>query len=274
MTVHHARNVDSTFFQTSPLHLCSYLPDRAARLSYVAIDTHDHIENSLYSHLVEQGYRRSGDIIYRPECMHCRQCIPTRIPLQHFKMSRRFRKVLKRNPDVITNTIPSSHATSEHFSLYGTYITERHADGDMYPPSLHTFEKFLCHSITDTFFIEFRESSGQLIAVAVTDRLNNGLSSVYTFFETQMTYQQRSLGIYSILQQIELAKALQLQYLYLGYWIPSVKKMRYKADFYPIELFINQQWQYFEQTPDSDTILEILNTTPIKNKTQSKNMSD
>lgn len=264
MDVLKTSNYQATMIQTSPQHLCHYLDNRIAKFNYVSLSAHTSIETKLYSDLVAQGYRRSGSIVYRPDCLHCQQCISTRIPLDAFKLSRRFRKVLKRNAAVRMTVIPSIDATAEHFSLYASYITNRHADGDMYPPSLHTFESFLVNSIAQTFFIELREPNNKLIAVAVTDQLQNGLSSVYTFYATDTIYHRRSLGIYSILQQISLAQAQSLDYLYLGYWIPTADKMDYKADFHPIELLIGNQWQYFESSPSTQTILELLNTRVVK----------
>lgn len=134
----------------------------------------------------------------------------------------------------------------------------------MYPPSLHTFEQFLVDSPAETLFMEVREANNKLIAVAVTDKLSDGLSSIYTFFDPDPSYNSRSLGVFCILSQIETAKQLGLEYAYLGFWIPTVKKMSYKTDYTPIELLINNRWTYFEQTPDSDEVLRLLETSTVQ----------
>ena len=143
--------------------------------------------------------------------------------VNEFTPSRRYRKALNRNSEVSVKFVAANQATQEHYALYQKYISGRHADGDMYPPSLHTFEQFLVDSPTDTLFMEVREPSNKLIAVAVTDQLNDGLSSIYTFFDPDPSYTSRSLGVFCILKQIEAAKSLGLNYVYLGFGFPLSK---------------------------------------------------
>ncbi|MDP1045215.1 hypothetical protein Q6332_29610, partial [Klebsiella pneumoniae] len=63
---------------------------------------------------------------------------------------------------------------------------------------------------------------------------------VYTFYEP--TEERRSLGRFAILWQIGEALRLELEAVYLGYWIKNCKKMNYKTQYRPIELLINQRW--------------------------------
>jgi arginine-tRNA-protein transferase len=79
-----------------------------------------------------------------------------------------------------------------------------------------------------------------LLSVAVTDQLAHGLSAIYTFFEPSET--RRSLGVLSVLKQLELCQARELDFLYLGYWIKDSDKMSYKTNYRPTELFINDRW--------------------------------
>ena len=129
--------------------------------------------------------------------------------------------------------------SEENFDLYQRYIEQRHADGDMYPPSRDQFSTFLVRDLAFSRFYEFR-LDGRLMAVAVTDVLPNGLSAVYTFYDPDE--ERRSLGRYGILWQIAEARRLGLDALYLGYWIKNCKKMNYKTEYRPIELLINQRW--------------------------------
>lgn len=129
--------------------------------------------------------------------------------------------------------------TEEYFDLYQRYIEQRHADGDMFPPSREQFSTFLVRDLPFSRFYEFRVDQ-RLLAVAVTDLLPNGLSAVYTFYEPDE--ERRSLGRYAILWQIAEAARLQLQAVYLGYWIKNCKKMNYKTQYRPIELLTNQRW--------------------------------
>jgi arginine-tRNA-protein transferase len=109
----------------------------------------------------------------------------------------------------------------------------------MYPPSVEQYGSFLTSDWSDTCFYEFRKG-GRLLAIAVCDLLENGLSAVYTFFDPDEA--RRSLGTYAILWQIEETKRRALSSLYLGYWIKNCQKMGYKIAFRPIELLINNEW--------------------------------
>ncbi|WP_201545410.1 arginyltransferase [Psychrobacter sp. H7-1] len=244
----------------SPPSLCSYLPDRASQLHFILLDSGEIIDPERYTKLCQQGFRRSGQAFYRPNCPHCQQCISSRVVVNEFEPSRRYRKILNRNAQVSLQLRPAASATHEHYALYQKYISARHADGDMYPPSLHTFEQFLVASPADTLFLEFREPNNKLIAVAVTDRLSDGLSAIYTFFDPDPSYNSRSLGAYCILQQIKMTQRLGLAYAYLGFWIPTVQKMRYKTNYAPIELLIHGHWQYFKSAPTPEQVLELLAT--------------
>ncbi|WP_296402855.1 arginyltransferase [Psychrobacter sp.] len=255
--------VEDSFHISAP-SLCSYLPNQVSQLTFILLDAQQSIDPKLYTHLCTEGFRRSGNAFYKPNCHYCVQCISSRVVVNDFVLSRRYRKVLNRNNEVSIGFIPAIQATKEHYALYQKYIHERHADGDMYPPSLHTFEQFLVESPAKTQFMEVREANNRLIAVAVTDSLCDGLSSIYTFFDPDPSYHSRSLGVFCILSQIETAKQLGLDYVYLGFWIPSVKKMSYKTDYAPIELLINNHWTYFEQIPDTEEVLNLLNLAEVK----------
>ena len=260
----HRENVEKqSSFNLSPPSLCSYLPNQISQLTFLLLQPTQSIDSKLYTQLSSQGFRRSGNAFYRPSCQHCAQCISSRVVVNEFTPSRRYRKVLNRNKEVSVKFVPATQATQEHYALYQKYISVRHADGDMYPPSLHTFEQFLVDSPTDTLFMEVREPNNKLIAVAVTDQLNDGLSSIYTFFDPDPSYNSRSLGVFCILNQIKAAKNLGLEYVYLVFWIPTVKKMSYKTDYTPIELLINNHWIYFSQTPDHDEVLSLISTSAV-----------
>ena len=110
----------------------------------------------------------------------------------------------------------------------------------MFPPSIDQFDKFLMHSCTDSFFLELWKDQ-KLLSVSTCDMLDDGLSAVYTFFEPDE--HRRSLGVFAILKQIEYAKALGLDYVYLGYWVPHSKKMNYKSQYIPFEVLIDGQWR-------------------------------
>lgn len=226
---------DLKFYATRP-HTCSYLPEEQATTLF--LDPAQPMETQLYARLSDIGFRRSGEHLYRPHCDHCNACIPCRIPALDFRLNRQYRRVIHRNADLQISTVKPS-LTEENYALYHRYIEQRHADGDMYPPCRDQFSSFLVRNLPFTVFYEFRHHE-RLLAVAVTDILPNGLSAVYTFYDPEE--EQRSLGRFAILWQIAECRRLQLPAVYLGYWIKNCRKMNYKTQYRPLELFIGQRW--------------------------------
>ena len=223
------------FYATQP-HACSYLPNEQATTLF--LDPSLPMNGQIYAELSELGFRRSGDHLYRPHCQLCKACVPARIPVARFRPSRKQQRVLKRNLDIkVTRCDPGF--TEERYQLYARYISERHADGDMFPPSRGQFSTFLVSNLPYAFFYEMRVED-RLIGIAVTDVLPNGMSAVYTFYDPNE--EKRSLGVFGILWQITETRRLGLDAVYLGYWIKGCRKMSYKTEYRPIELFVNQRW--------------------------------
>lgn len=223
------------FFSTQA-HKCSYLPDQLASTAF--LNPKQRIDPSVYAQLSDLGFRRSGRHIYKPHCQNCSACIPIRIPVSEFKPNRNQKRTWKRNQDIETYEV-STIDTQEHFQLYENYIEQRHFDGDMYPPSVEQFTSFLAEPSIGTRFFEFRLNE-KLLAVSVTDNLENGLSAVYTYFDPNED--KRSLGTLAILFLIQVAKAKQLPSVYLGYWIKESSKMCYKSKFRPLEIQHEGRW--------------------------------
>ena len=223
------------FYATQP-HPCSYLPEEQATTLF--LDPSQPMDVQVYAELSEMGFRRSGDHLYRPHCQRCTACVPARIPADQFIPSRQQKRILKRNADIQVRAVRPAFS-EEYYALYVRYIEQRHADGDMYPPSRDQFSTFLVRDLPFARFYEFR-LAGALVAVAVTDVLPNGLSAVYTFYSTE--HARRSLGVMAVLWQIEECKRLNLPALYLGYWIKECQKMKYKTEYRPLEMYVNNHW--------------------------------
>ena len=217
-------------------HACGYLPGRLA--TNLVPDPRLQMDMAMYSQLIALGYRRSGQHTYRPHCGRCRACIACRVPLHAFVPNRSQKRCLKRNHDLAIR-ITAAHYSDELFALYRRYINARHADGDMVNPSPEDYENFLYCDWSDTWFAEIR-LAGQLVSVAVFDRVADGLSAVYSFFEPDMP--RRSLGKFNILTLIEHGQLLDLPYLYLGYLINGCNKMEYKKDYRPLQCLIDNHW--------------------------------
>jgi arginine-tRNA-protein transferase len=230
------------FYATAP-YACSYLPSKTAR-SQVATPAHL-INVDLYSELVNAGFRRSGLYTYRPYCDECKACIATRILVKEFTPNRSQGRAWKKHLDLEVRILNLGYQ-EEHYQLYQHYQNERHAGGEMDQENQDQYMQFLLQSRVNSRIVEFRDGPkdphpGRLRMVSMIDILEQGISSVYTFFDT--TAKNASFGTYSILWQIAQALELNLPYLYLGYYIENSEKMSYKTKFQPIEGLIDDHWQ-------------------------------
>lgn len=218
----------------SPERPCPYLPDRAARSEAYWVDQ---LDGATYERMLARGFRRSGNIVYRPRCRTCKECRQIRIPVARFAQTRSMRRTMRRNAD-LTVVEGAPNATPDRFEIYRRYLDAQH-DGSM-SRTFETFQEFLYESPTQT--TEFRYHLGdRLIGVSILDRVPDGLSSVYMYFDPE--FAERSLGTFSILWEIESCRRSGLAYYYLGFFVAGSETMAYKARFRPFELLIgDDRW--------------------------------
>lgn len=247
------------FYLTAP-YPCSYLPDLQAR-SQVATPAFL-INSALYSQLVRHGFRRSSTYIYRPRCDTCNACVQLRVLAGQFKPDRSQRRAWKQHA-ALEATLHPLQDNPEYYALYQRYQRARHPDGGMDNDDRDAYQTFLLQSHVDTLLVEFRDPfdpaqdrpfdkaqdrpfdsaqdrQGILRMISVIDLLSDGLSSVYTFYDPDKP--QARYGVYNVLWQIELCRKLDLDYVYLGYWIKNSRKMSYKTQYQPAEGLQNGSW--------------------------------
>jgi len=220
-------------------HPCSYLADRMATTLFV--DPRQPIEPEVFAVLMRSGFRRSGDLVYRPHCQGCRACISVRIDAVRFRRSRAQERSWRKNADLAATEVPGEYHV-EHFALYRRYQALRHPGGGMDDPDPRKYVDFLLSRVADTRLVEFRlQHDGRLAAVAAVDVLSGGLSAVYTFYDP--ADMARGLGTYAILWEVKWAQRLGLHWVYLGYWIRQCPKMDYKSAFRPLEAYVGGRWE-------------------------------
>jgi arginine-tRNA-protein transferase len=202
------------------------------------IDPRVTLNQPLYSQLSQLGFRRSGQQAYRPQCPACQACKPLRIPVTDFQPNRSQRRVWRRNQAIRVKD-NKAHFNEQHFALFQRYVNHQHSNGGMDNPEIADYLSFLTSPGIETRFFEFYQEQ-QLLAIAVTDRLDDGLSAVYTFYEPELS--RRSLGVFTLLWQIEHCRSLGLNWLYLGFWIAECRKMRYKNQYQPSEILTADGW--------------------------------
>jgi len=236
MSSAHSSAAPLAFYATPP-HPCSYLAGRQAVTVFA--DPGSGKDRRLYTALSQCGFRRSGAHVYRPHCPDCSACVPVRLSVGELRPRRSHRRAWRANAGLRARAVPARFHP-EHYALYSRYVSQRHSGGGMDHPTPAQYLEFLTSGWAETLFYEFREDR-ELLAVAVVDRLEDGLSAVYTFYAPELT--RRGLGTYAVLWEVEEARRLGLSWLYLGYWIHESPKMRYKATYQPLEYFYEGRWQ-------------------------------
>jgi arginine-tRNA-protein transferase len=216
---------------------CPYLPGRLERKIFTQLDPLNgpHLNN----YLTHAGFRRSQNVIYRPACETCRECRSLRVKVDEFKPGKRFRRIKNKNAD-LTKTVCDSLATREQFDLLKRYLTTRHIKGGMADMDFDRYEMMVEDCASETEIIEYRSNDKTLVAAILIDRLTDGHSLVYSFFDPDLN--KRSLGNLMILDEIERCHLFGLPFLYLGYWVPGSPKMDYKAGFQPSEVLSHRGW--------------------------------
>lgn len=219
--------------QTFP---CNYLPNQHERL---LVATDERLQNGEhYGWLMSQGFRRSGDQIYRPHCELCSACKSLRVLVKEFSLSKSQKRNIKKNTPFIIKI--STEQKEVYYSLYEQYINTLHKDGTMFPATAEQYKSFISCNITEQLYLETWHDN-ELISVAVTDVLKDALSAVYTFYNPG--YNRHGLGVFSILNQLSLAKGMKKEFLYLGYQIDDCQKMNYKNRYYPHQVLVENCWQ-------------------------------
>jgi arginine-tRNA-protein transferase len=221
-------------------HPCSYLDKKNSRSAFVHPSFS--LNTAIYSQLIEQGFRRSGNEVYTPHCSACSQCIATRLVAAQFIANRNQKRCLKKNQNT-TVIVKPARFEQAHYDMYMRYQKHRHKEGGMADSSNEDYINFLTSSWCNTLFVEFSIDK-ELAAVAIVDVFDNALSAVYTFFEPK--FSQYSLGTYAVLWEIQHAIEMQLKFVYMGFWIKNCRKMSYKTQYQPIQGFIENEWKTIE----------------------------
>ncbi len=229
--------LDLNFYKT-PKTKCPYLPQKKEELIFTHLNSlHPDLTHDL---MAKSGFRRSHGILYKPNCENCSECIPIRINAKKFVLSKNFKRIINKNNDLNSSEVDLL-GTPEHFDLFNKYQRKRHSSGNMSLMLFEDYKSMIEDSPVDTVLFEYRKkNNNQLYAVALTDKLLDGYSMVYTFFDPDE--KRRSLGTYLVIDHINKTNKNSFSYLYLGYFIKDCEKMAYKKKFKPSEFLENKEW--------------------------------
>jgi len=236
----HSRDTPQ-FYLTAPSP-CPYLGGKEERKVFTHLVGERAPE--LNNILTQGGFRRSQSIAYRPACEGCRSCVSVRVVAKDFRPTPSMRRVARRNADIASD-MRIAVPTSEQYAIFRAYLDSRHRDGGMADMTVLDYAMMVEDSHIETRIIEYRmRGSGELVAIALTDVIGDGLSMVYSFFEPDQA--ARSLGTFMVLDHIARAKRMGLSYVYLGYWVRGSRKMDYKGRFLPQERLMPDGWTRVE----------------------------
>ena len=233
--------INNLNFQRSLPRQCPYIPSQKEHLLFT--DLTNFVSKKTLEKLISDGFRRSENIFYKPNCKNCNACISTRVIIDDFLFSKKFKRIQKKNQDLKIKVLKpkSSHL---HFKLFKNYLKLRHSNGDMVSMSYLDFRTMLEISPVNTKILNVYKNN-KFFGAILYDIYKNSYSANYSFFNPK--YKNRSLGTFLILKLIEKAKIENIKYLYLGYYIKECKKMSYKINFVPIEVLKNNKWEVFEK---------------------------
>jgi arginyl-tRNA--protein-N-Asp/Glu arginylyltransferase len=267
----HTLPIAPQFYVTAP-QPCPYLAGRLERKLFTALQ--GDYAATLNDALSKQGFRRSQNVLYRPSCAECSACLSARVRVADFEPSRSQRRTLRRNSDLIRKAT-SPWATEEQFALFRAYLDSRHAQGGMADMDIFEFAAMVEETPIRSRVIEYTtrtKSGSELIAVCLTDVLDDGLSMVYSFYDPAES--RRSLGTHIILDHVAIARESGLPYIYLGYWVPGSPKMDYKANFSSLEIYKNGVWQELGDPRNHTGETHPLSVEPIAEQVAKINLPD
>lgn len=233
---------------------CSYLDDRESSLMF--LDGRG--IGQLYRLMLDRGYRRHGNHLYRPDCGACSECQVLRVPTESFQPTRSQRRVWKQGQKSFRHEIRQPAYTAEKLAMYERYLEFQHArppqapglsDQSVSSESPGDGEQSLTENSYREFFVDSFLGAGtselqlyfedRLIGVAILDRAGDALSAVYFYFDPE--FARLSPGTYAILLELELAREWGLKWFYPGYFIRDCPAMSYKQNFGPHELRVPGQ---------------------------------
>jgi arginine-tRNA-protein transferase len=223
---------------------CSYLPNRKVRMNYKYVF---HSNSDFNSAVIKRGWRRFGNYYFYPICNGCNECKSLRIDVKNFKPSKSQRKAINRNKDTIY-VVQKPTVTRKHIDLYNKYHKWKEQK-DNWKYRRINYKDYYENFVEGAYdfgkeVLYYKDDN--LIAIDLIDIVDDGISSIYFIYDPD--YAHLSLGIYSLIKQIEFAKILNKDWIYLGYWVDGCKSFKYKENFKPLQVL--DGFPPFSKEPD------------------------
>lgn len=229
-------NTEKVYFYTTSPMSCPYLPGQVERR--LVTELRGNNAEGLSDSLAKTGFRRSHYMAYTPACPFCSECISVRVKALEFTFSKSWRRT-ERKFSNLNVTLCEPIATQEQFNLFEAYQQARHNDGDMAYMDFFDYRSMVEETPVRSKLVEFRQD-GVLVGAMLIDLHNDGLSAVYSFYNTTDSF--KGFGTFMVLWSIRYCQEQELPYVYLGYLVRGCQKMSYKARFTPYEEYSDGHW--------------------------------
>lgn len=221
------------------LEPCPYIEGQTARLPLRM--PVDEVSPSAFDQLLERGHRRYGPFFYRTACPSCSACEAIRVPVARFTPTRSQKRVARRNADVVVSLAAPS-VTARHLEIYNRHQFERNLARTSEVTTEKDYSLHLLHTCVDTSEVRY-VVDGRLMAISILDFGATSASSVYHAFDPDES--ARSLGVYSVMKEIELCRARGIEWYYLGLYVGACKSLAYKANYFPHERCTEGEWRAY-----------------------------
>lgn len=208
---------------------CSYLDNKLQTTHYKIVQE---CSVSYCEALIERGWRRFGHMFFRPICTECTACESFKIDVKNYEFTKSQRRVLRKNEETKI-VIQRPQLTSKHLDLFEKYHShmkdKRDWNHETTTPK-HYYASFV-HGYGDFGYEILYYIKDELVGVDLIDILPQGISSIYFYYDP--SFEKYSLGTYSMLQQIKMAKDNDLSWIYMGYYVKSCQSLEYKSRYTP-----------------------------------------
>lgn len=189
--------------------------------------------------------RRVGTCLYRTDCPTCSACRGVRVLANDFKPSRSQRRVMSRWKGHLRIEYGPASCSDQKLQLFNKHknvrnlreegSTEMSADG---------YVGWLVNSCFHTMEMRYYFDDA-LVGVGIMDLGQTSASSVYYFFDPDVTVSRLSPGVFSVMQELEFCRATGRKYLYLGLYVRDCSELSYKRNYYPHERFDQGEWRCY-----------------------------
>jgi arginine-tRNA-protein transferase len=225
--------METLFRFVPPPSPCGYLPSRSWQLEYEQVAQ---LTAAEYEQRLQEGWRRFGLMLFRPQCPACTACQSLRVLVDCFRPRRSQRRVQRANEGIVRVEIAAPRVNRAKLQLYDRYHAFQTALKGWPQHPARDPDTYLDSFVNNPFSVqEWCYYLGRnLVGVGYVDDMPTSLSAIYFYYDPEERH--RCLGTWNVLRIIQEAQARDLPHVYLGYFVAGCSSLEYKANFVPNEV--------------------------------------